>query len=344
MEQGTTARGSSAGSSHAQDARPATSNGMRQRGQLNPAAALAAPARTRPRGNRSGPRRVFQFHHLQFQVPTSCADASDWIQDVATLFLEKIAYFMGPLLIMLALCIVSLLTYTFVTILVPMMLHAYSDHLFWGYVVVSLHSATVIFFLFQILFNYYCCVMAQHDGAEYQKVVRELAVQTAFDYPESPAQLAQYQQDFHDKLVIRIQRRRERAAELQRRKEQNGSQDLESQHVASPISLAASKQDETVAAPVSSNGATDAAERSLSSIPPPPPQLRTWMLLGPFEWGYCQKTQQPKPPRSHYDHVTKLLVLNLDHYCPWMFNSGTHVRTHSLSGLFYSHCLDSLVS
>ena len=28
----------------------------------------------------------------------------------------------------------------------------------------------------------------------------------------------------------------------------------------------------------------------------------------------------PKAPRSHFDHVTKKLVLNMDHYCPWMFN------------------------
>lgn len=50
--------------------------------------------------------------------------------------------------------------------------------------------------------------------------------------------------------------------------------------------------------------------------------MRTWMLQGPFEWGYCSRSDQPKPPRSHYDHVVKALVLNLDHYCPWMFNAG----------------------
>lgn len=54
---------------------------------------------------------------------------------------------------------------------------------------------------------------------------------------------------------------------------------------------------------------------------PLPPTARGWMLLGPREWGFCFYTNQPKPPRSHYDHVSKCLVLNLDHYCPWMFNS-----------------------
>lgn len=47
---------------------------------------------------------------------------------------------------------------------------------------------------------------------------------------------------------------------------------------------------------------------------------RSWMTLGPYDWSYCIRSQLPKPPRSHYDHVTQSLVLNMDHYCPWMFN------------------------
>lgn len=45
-----------------------------------------------------------------------------------------------------------------------------------------------------------------------------------------------------------------------------------------------------------------------------------WMLLGPEEWGFCTRSNQPKPPRSHFDGATKQLVLNLDHFCPWTFN------------------------
>eukprot|EP00750_Incisomonas_marina_P032509 INCI9200.6.p1 GENE.INCI9200.6~~INCI9200.6.p1 ORF type:complete len:344 (-),score=28.62 INCI9200.6:450-1481(-) len=46
-----------------------------------------------------------------------------------------------------------------------------------------------------------------------------------------------------------------------------------------------------------------------------------WMHRGPFEWGVCRETNKPKPPRSHFDNVTNKLVLNMDHYCPWMFNT-----------------------
>ena len=45
----------------------------------------------------------------------------------------------------------------------------------------------------------------------------------------------------------------------------------------------------------------------------------SWIDIGPFEWGFCKRTM-PKAPRAHYDYVTRKLVLNMDHYCPWMFS------------------------
>eukprot|EP01065_Artemidia_motanka_P038685 TRINITY_DN47540_c0_g1_i1.p1 TRINITY_DN47540_c0_g1~~TRINITY_DN47540_c0_g1_i1.p1 ORF type:complete len:375 (+),score=57.79 TRINITY_DN47540_c0_g1_i1:52-1125(+) len=36
---------------------------------------------------------------------------------------------------------------------------------------------------------------------------------------------------------------------------------------------------------------------------------------------YCKKTCGPKPPRSHYDRLTQRLVLNMDHFCPWVANT-----------------------
>jgi len=50
------------------------------------------------------------------------------------------------------------------------------------------------------------------------------------------------------------------------------------------------------------------------------PQPISWVDQEPFEWGYCRRTKIRKAPRAHYDHITKKLVLNMDHYCPWMFN------------------------
>lgn len=73
---------------------------------------------------------------------------------------------------------------------------------------------------------------------------------------------------------------------------------------------------------VSTNGSNQAVASAPPPAPAPPiPAMPAWMLMGASEWGWCQKSNQPKPPRSHFDHVTKNLVLNMDHYCPWMFNT-----------------------
>jgi len=41
----------------------------------------------------------------------------------------------------------------------------------------------------------------------------------------------------------------------------------------------------------------------------------------------CGRTGKYKPPRSHYDPVTGRLVLNMDHFCPWVANTvGYHNR------------------
>uniref|UniRef100_A0A7S3Z7Q0 Palmitoyltransferase n=1 Tax=Lotharella globosa TaxID=91324 RepID=A0A7S3Z7Q0_9EUKA len=49
--------------------------------------------------------------------------------------------------------------------------------------------------------------------------------------------------------------------------------------------------------------------------------LKPIILPRPGEWSKCTKTGLPKPPRSHFDKVTKRLVIQMDHYCPWLFNT-----------------------
>jgi hypothetical protein len=66
----------------------------------------------------------------------------------------------------------------------------------------------------------------------------------------------------------------------------------------------------------------DHQQQKIITQRPPQSITRPWMILGPYDWGYCEKSNLPKPPRSHFDFVTRSLVLNMDHYCPWMFNVG----------------------
>ena len=44
------------------------------------------------------------------------------------------------------------------------------------------------------------------------------------------------------------------------------------------------------------------------------------MKNDPGQWTVCRHSRKPKPPRAHFDKVTGKLVMNMDHYCPWMFN------------------------
>jgi palmitoyltransferase len=223
---------------------------------------------------------------------------------------EGLVYLIGPLLILLALSIISLLTYTFATIVLPMiqLKHAGSSL---QYLYVGLHCSLVLFLFINTLFNYFLCVTTRHVGPKYDRVVRQLADASGILYPETPSQVALFRRDVEDRIVLRMRRRQARAME----------------------------QDAMAALPLVPNlleGNTGSTTNGVTQrkVPPPqstssttvkssaPPKVRMWMLMGPFEWGYCGNTNQPKPPRSHYDHVSKQLVLNMDHYCPWMFNAS----------------------
>ena len=222
--------------------------------------------------------------------------------------MEMLVYLIGPLLILLALWIISLLSYAFFTVFLPMLSEKHAASPF-RHLILGIHGIWVIYLLVNILFNYYCCVMAKHVGPHYDRVVRELAAETEMMYPETPAQLVEYRHDFEDKMFLRMRRRRAREAH-----QHTNISNTNNTHNGG---MTHRKQ-----APPLNNKNGDKTNSTSNSPRPPAPIVRSWMLLGPLEWGYCNETNQPKPPRSHYDHVTKQLILNLDHFCPWVFNSS----------------------
>jgi hypothetical protein len=247
--------------------------------------------------------RLFSLGPMRFWCSSQNANLLDILIDWTSWFVEGFIYMIGPLLILLALGIITLLAHTFFTILLPMMQQKYAHHS-WQWLILSAHIAWVVFLIVNILYNYAFCVIRKHTGAAYDQVVRQLAAATAFAYPETAQEVATFRQDYQDRMVLRMQRRQARYEEQQQQQQQQ-SLDVD-----------------TTAATMTHRRHNPSPKSHTTPGVTAPPPLRHWMLMGPFEWGFCGTSNQPKPPRSHYDHVTKCLVLNLDHYCPWVFNAG----------------------
>jgi hypothetical protein len=291
---------------------------------------MAPPARS---------RRVFGIGRLlQFQVPPRLQDA---LLTCLTTVIDGAIYVIGPILICFALVIVSGLSYTFFAVLLPMLKRAWSKSPYY-FGVLGLHIGYVIFILVNVLYNYFLCVVTPNKGKAYDRLVRELADATGFDYPEFPDEVKQFKRDYEDLMILRMERRRARAA---------ASKQASNNTTAVPSGAApdstvthrrgggasASKQasnNTTVpsgAAPDSTvthrrGGGGGSPSSPAAEAPRPKLPKGGWRFMGPQEWGFCPYSNQPKPPRSHYDHVTKTLVLNMDHFCPWMFNTSSFIR------------------
>ena len=237
--------------------------------------------------------------------------------------IEGFVYLLGPLLILLASSIIALLMYSYFFILMDMMGLYYAET-WYGPYVIKAHTTLVLFLFVNTVFNFYKCVMTNNiKGPSYDKVMRETAIASGFTYPENPQEVQQFRKDYEDRMVLRMQCRRYRAQEAARKQQQQQQQQQNG--------TAAVHNEDPNGNMTHRKNATP--QQQQQAIAPPPP--RAWMLMGPYEWGFCTKTNQPKPPRAHYCHVSRGLIMNLDHYCPWMFNSGNRKRNMIMCCFIY---------
>mmetsp|Transcript_29890 Transcript_29890/g.87253 ORF Transcript_29890/g.87253 Transcript_29890/m.87253 type:complete len:515 (+) Transcript_29890:165-1709(+) len=238
-------------------------------------------------------------------------------------------WLLGPILIGLASAIIFGLTHTFFYVMLPMLASPVDPQLAKEAAEMGLetipvaytraiymHIAFVFFLLVNVLHNYVLCVTTRNNGPAFDRVVRELAEATEFVYPETEEEKVESRRAYEQKMIAKGRARRDMAR--QRRQEAN---------VAAINSSSNQKNGNgSVTAAIDfGNGVSSTQSQSAPTpapVPAPPiPAMPAWMLMGASEWGWCVKSNQPKPPRSHYDHVTKNLVLNMDHFCPWMFNT-----------------------
>ncbi|KAL3788817.1 hypothetical protein HJC23_006270 [Cyclotella cryptica] len=208
-----------------------------------------------------------------------------------------------------------------------------------------LHTLLVLSFLANIIYNYYKCVVTSNTGPSYAMVVRELAEITGFNYPETDEEMTICKNQLDRSIFVKLERRRRElmgaatavanGADGSSKIIVNGRTDNAGLH-GDVESQQQQQQPQPQSTPPAqsttpTNGATSQHNNAMSSSnnrinnnatnqPQRIPRIHNWQLLSPTEWSWCRYSLQPKPPRSHYDHVTKSLVLNMDHYCPWMFN------------------------
>jgi hypothetical protein len=145
----------------------------------------------------------------------------DYTVNMCTKFVETIVLILGPILICFAMTIILGLSYTFFYIYLPMMKMALVDASpLRRFIEIGGNVTFVVFILIEIIFNYFMCVTTRNTGPSYEKVVRELAESTNFDYPTSPQDLARFRRDFNDKMMLRMRRRQARDAERRQQQQQ----------------------------------------------------------------------------------------------------------------------------
>ncbi|GMI39470.1 hypothetical protein TeGR_g4896, partial [Tetraparma gracilis] len=154
------------------------------------------------------------FRRLELYLMHNNVDFVFIAQAVFTHLVRYGTLLLGPLLIAVACSIVAGLFYIDCTLVLPLL---HETRFTPSYVAHVLASS---FLAVNVLFNYYCCVTARHDGPEYDRVVRELAARTKYAFPETEEEREERKREFEGRILERNRANRRRAEQrLQRERE-----------------------------------------------------------------------------------------------------------------------------
>jgi hypothetical protein len=315
------------------------SNSNNRNGENDPLMAAGIPSSSEDKT--MGKKRTFAWLSLRFQMPSRRKLEAFWKPGqranawcgLVQYCVESFVYFLGPVLICLASAIIGLLVYTYFTIIMDM-LNLYYAGTWYGRYIITGHSAFVVYLMISVIWNYALCVCTTNtNGVSYNKVMREMATATGFVFPETPAEVEQFRKDYEDRMVLRMQCRRARAIEAANRTVNAIAQGRKPEE----NSIGTSDQSNNTGQVTQRKTAATQGQAVTTTIGPSDAQMRPWMVMGPLEWGFCNRTHQPKPPRAHYCHVSRGLVLCLDHYCPWMFSKCCVGCQRDLSLQYFVH-------
>ena len=154
--------------------------------------------------------------------------AAECVGQIIAFIFGPLMIFLGPLMVVLALGIIGLLSYVFFAIVLPMLAGPEGILSFKG----LMHISIVTFILINVLFNYYKCLVVKNDhrSAQYRVVVRELALATGVQYPESEEEVETFRLNYEKKMKGRTEQRRQQAKGSVERVQENNSNILDREY------------------------------------------------------------------------------------------------------------------
>ena len=207
-----------------------------------------------------------------------------WIQVIVFLVFEMFMKLLGPILVVVATGLILTIFVLFYKSILPVICHHnYNSVQF------IIHGFLGLFFVVNILYNYYMCINTNPGDIEepgtdpkYDRLHYPVDQYTTFEVSDTDVDVETELSEM-DALIEN------------NNDSQTNSTSLSSQAKMANIDLKTGKQ----------SNRQNRQGRGLVDVK---------------AYGFCKKCRSPRPPRTHHCHICRKCVLAMDHHCPWMNN------------------------